>query len=62
MGRFSSTDEDEIDNMVNKTIAYPVDPNGDRTRDVLLVAHEQDAPEKYQGCSESIRKATGQFG
>lgn len=54
IGRFSTNSLSELSNMVNKTISYE-----NKTRsygnEVLLVAHYQDAPNKYQGCSETIR-------
>lgn len=54
IGRFSTNDLSELTNMVNKTISYEKDPR-DSGNEVLLVAHQEGAPNKYQGCSESIR-------
>ena len=54
VGRFSTNNLSELTNMVNKTISYEKDARsfGD---EVLLVAHREGAPYKYQGCSETIR-------
>lgn len=54
IGRFPAYSLLELSNMINKTISY------ERTArsygsEVLLVAHSEDAPGKYQGCSEAIR-------
>lgn len=54
VGRFSTNSLFELSNMVNKTISY----EGECRiygKNVLLVAHCQGAPNKYQGCSETIR-------
>ena len=54
IGRFSTNDLSELTNMVNKTISYEKNSRnyGD---EVLLVANQEGAPNKYQGCTESIR-------
>lgn len=54
IGRFSTNNLSELANMVNKTISYE---NKARSfgNEVLLVANDEGAPEKYQGCSETIR-------
>lgn len=54
IGRFSTNDLSELANMVNKTISYEKNAR-DYGDNVLLVAHHEGAPYKYQGCSESIR-------
>lgn len=57
IGRFSTNNEQELENMVNKTIAYESKKNN-FAQNVLLVAHKQYAPQKYQKCSEEIRNAS----
>ena len=54
IGRFSTNNLSELSNMVNKTILYEgkVRTYG---KESLLVAHMENAPYKYQGCSETIR-------
>lgn len=54
IGRFSTNDLSELTNMVNKTISYEKNAR-DYGNEVLLVAHQEAAPYKYQGCSESVR-------
>ncbi|MCR4836852.1 MAG: hypothetical protein K5899_10815 [Bacteroidaceae bacterium] len=58
IGRFPTNDLTELTNMVNKTISYEKEPRN-YGNEVLLVAHREDAPYKYQGCLESIR--TGNY-
>lgn len=54
IGRFATNNLSELTNMVNKTISYEGHPRSYGS-EVLLVAHKEDAPNKYQGCSEVIR-------
>ena len=54
IGRFSTNSLSELANMVNKTISYENKARSYGNK-VLLVAHYQGAPYKYQGCSETIR-------
>ncbi len=54
IGRFSTNSLFELENMVNKTIAYEKKARNYGNK-VLLVAHKEQAPYKYQGCSENIR-------
>ena len=58
IGRFSVRDTADLKVMVDKTLAYESQKN-DSCRNVLLVAHEQDAPERFQGCMEEVR--TGSY-
>gem|GEM_PF-750451 len=57
VGRISANDDAEVSQQVNKILAYEKNPPppGDWVKRVLLVAHAQDAPGKYQGCKEAIR-------
>ncbi len=57
IGRFCTNSVSELTNMVNKAIAYESTKNV-YAQNVLLVAHKQSAPEKYQKCSEEIRNAS----
>lgn len=57
IGRFSTSDLSELDNMINKTIAYESTKNI-YAQNVLLAAHKEYAPQKYQECSEDIRNAS----
>ena len=54
IGRFSTNDLSEFTNMVNKTISYENAPRS-YGNEVLLVAHKENAPGKYQECLETIR-------
>ena len=54
IGRFPTNNLSELTNMVNKTISYEKDPRS-YGGDFLLVAHHENAPYQYQGCSEAIR-------
>ena len=54
IGRFSSNRPTEIAHMINKTIRYESKPFP-AGREILLVAHNDSAPNKYQLCSEEIR-------
>lgn len=58
IGRFSTNDTSQLRNMVNKTISYEMVPRNYGNK-VLLVAHYESAPKKYQQCSEIIR--TGSY-
>ena len=57
IGRFSVGALYDFQKMVEKTIAYESSYDGDYKK-MLLVAHKEDAPYKYQGCCENIRTAT----
>lgn len=58
IGRFSTNNLSELTNMVNKAISYEKNPRNYGNK-VLLVAHSEGAPGKYQQCSELIR--TGNY-
>lgn len=59
VGRISANNDAEVAQQVNKILAYEGNPPaGDWVEKVLLVAHAQDAPGKYQGCKEAIRTAS----
>lgn len=56
IGRLPGRTHDEIAAQVAKIIAYEEgDANADWRHKILLVAHEEDAPYKYQACAESVR-------
>lgn len=56
MGRFSAASADQVDNLVAKSITYESDPpHGEWLEEVLLVAHWEYAPLKYQECKELVR-------
>jgi hypothetical protein len=55
VGRLSVRSDPEVSQQVKKITAYAEDPPGDWSKRVLLVAHKEEAPGKYQGCKESIR-------
>ncbi|MDF0591533.1 C25 family cysteine peptidase [Candidatus Methanocrinis natronophilus] len=55
VGRLAARSDAEVDQQVKKITAYASNPPGDWSKRVLLVAHKEDAPGKYQGCKESIR-------
>lgn len=56
VGRISANDDSEVSQQVNKILEYEKNPPaGDWFRRVLLIAHAQEAPGKYQGCKETIR-------
>jgi hypothetical protein len=58
VGRISANNDTEVLQQVNKIIAREKNPPpGDWARRVLLVAHAQEAPGRYQGCKEAIRTA-----
>ena len=58
IGRFSVDDPEHVDNMVSKSIAFESSPPaGDWLEKALLVANWEDAPLKYQQCTEQIRTA-----
>ena len=59
VGRISAKDDGEVVAQVNKILGYEKrQPYGGWRPKVLLVAHAQDAPGKYQGCKGSIRTAS----
>lgn len=53
IGRFSTNDVEELENMIRKTISYEstINPN---SQEALLVAHKEGAPEKYQQILENV--------
>ncbi len=53
VGRFSTNSVSELNNMINKSITYEQSYHSDNN--VLLMAHKEYAPSKYQGCCEEIR-------
>lgn len=53
IGRFPTNKLEELQNMICKSIAYESTKNIN-VKKVLLVAHKQDAPERYQGCMDTI--------
>jgi hypothetical protein len=56
IGRLSVTSVPEVEHAINKCLDYEMYlPNTNWTNNVLLVAHKELAPDKYQGCSEAIR-------
>jgi len=56
VGRLSVRNDAEVSQQVNKILTYEQNPpSGDWLDRVLLVAHRQEAPGKYQGCKETIR-------
>lgn len=59
VGRFCINDTIELCNIISKTINYEnLTPEDTWVTKNLLVAHQQDAPAKYQACCEEIRTAT----
>ncbi len=59
IGRISAVSTVEVDHIVSKILKYETNPPiSDWVKRSLLVAHEQNAPGKYQGCKEEIRNAT----
>lgn len=54
IGRFSVNCLTDFQNMIDKIIHYESSYNGDY-RNILLVAHKEDAPGKYQKCCDSIK-------
>lgn len=58
VGRLAARSDAEVSQQVKKITAYAEDPPGEWSKRVLLVAHKEDAPGKYQGCKESIRTRT----
>lgn len=54
IGRFSTNSLTDFQNMIDKTINYESSYNGNFQK-ILLVAHKEYAPNKYQECSECIR-------
>ena len=58
IGRFSVGSSSDVDNMVSKSVTFEsTPPEGDWLEKSLLVANWEDAPLKYQECSEQIRTA-----
>lgn len=56
VGRLSATNDAEVQQQVSKILTYEQNPpSGDWSNKVLLVAHKEEAPGKYQDCKESIR-------
>ncbi len=56
VGRLSVRNDAEVQQQVSKILTYEQNPpSGDWSNKVLLVAHKEEAPEKYQACKESIR-------
>lgn len=59
VGRISVDDAHDVQVATSKILRYEADPIlGGDYHQVLLVAHEQDAPEKYQGAQEVVANAT----
>lgn len=62
IGRFCVHSETDCDTMVSKSIAFEQNPpSADLMDNTVLVANWEDAPDKYQGCKETIRTATYNF-
>ncbi len=59
VGRLSVDDAADVTNQVAKIIDYELSPNmaGHYER-ALLVAHEEDSPEKYEGAQEEVANAS----
>lgn len=57
IGRFSSNYLSEIERMIYKSIYYECESNI-CSKNVLLMAHKENAPYKYQKCCEDIRLAS----
>ncbi len=53
VGRFPVVSESELDTVIAKTLRRWQNPGVFQTRP-MLIAHEQDAPGKYQGCVQEI--------
>jgi hypothetical protein len=58
VGRISATTTTQVQNVVNKSIAFEDSPTGDWLDRALLVANFENAPGKYQQAKEEIRTAT----
>ena len=59
IGRFSIQNVNELNNIINKSISYELNPPLDNwMQKCLLIAHKENAPGKYQGCKETIRTAS----
>ena len=55
VGRITATTKDEVTRQVNKILRYQNYPAaGNWVEKVLLIAHRQGAPGKYEGCKEDI--------
>jgi hypothetical protein len=58
VGRISANSDSEVSQQVAKILAYEMGAGAEGwTSKVLLVAHAQEAPGKYQGCKEALRTA-----
>ena len=58
VGRFCVHSVEQLDWMIEKSVAYEGNPvGGEWLENALLVAHLQNAPYKYQQCKEEIRTA-----
>ena len=56
IGRISAINDFEVTQQVNKILNYEMNPPiSDWVNRVLLVAHQEGAPGKYEGCKEEIR-------
>ncbi|MCK4614224.1 MAG: hypothetical protein KAU14_05420, partial [Thermoplasmata archaeon] len=56
VGRISASNSNEVEHIRDKIINYCRDPpEGEWQTEIMLAAHEQGAPGKYQGCKEEIR-------
>lgn len=57
IGRFCVSNSSELYNMINKNLSYRVPNNMSNNwiRKNVLVAHKENAPNKYQGCLEDVR-------
>lgn len=56
VGRFCVSNKQELENVIYKSINYEKSPvNGSWLYKSLLIAHKENAPYKYQACSEMIR-------
>ena len=58
VGRLSVDDEADLVTQLDKILEYDLDVSGAHHGKVLLVAHEEDAPGKYEGAHEFVRNAT----
>lgn len=58
IGRFSVDNSTELETLIRKTIAYETQPNlGNWSSKCLLIAHRDDAPDGFEGCSDIISDA-----
>ncbi|AQQ72339.1 Gingipain R1 precursor [Limihaloglobus sulfuriphilus] len=59
IGRLPCKNDTELQNMVDKILSYEkTPPAGSWPNTAILMSHKENAPGKYQGCSEDIRTAT----